>query len=870
MVDIASHAGTTIIEREMIDRLPKGRDFTSLVAAATPGTNAEPRTSGLQVDGASGAENRFLVNGIDTTHLVTGTSDKEAIVDFLQEVQVVSNGFSAEHRVANGGLITAVTKSGTNDWRGMVGTYYDGSAFLAGHPRAELRLDPADGVTPQYVTPREDTNNTWEPLGEIGGPVVHDRLWAYGAYSLRRRSHARDVQFMENGESGSFDSVTKEHNLYSAVTARLSSSAHLRFASVNEHDGGGVELPSVDTDGASFDNPSLFPSRIHTDRGSQLFSLDVQWLAAGRLAVSLTGGAFTSGARTRNAYTGYRRVFALPNFQFDDIPEPLQHGTGYADAPRPFVTLQDDLSRQTLHVNATGTVHHFGWHTLSMGLQFERFANIYDAGDQSPTITLVWDRSTAQFGDPARGTYGYYHVRQNQYSGDVADASLGVYLQDRWRATARLTIDAGVRVDREELPSYRPENPGLEFGFGEKVAPRLGFAWDPTGTGRSKLYGSWGAFFDIMKLEMPRDFFGAQHFLDSFLPLDTYDWPSITCASPPAPGPTCPGSLIGTIDFRPPLNAPDDNGRPSIVDPALRPMRTHEFILGVDRQIGASWVTGIRYVQKRLDRAIEDVGTLTPDADFTYRVANPGYGLARQPYGPDVPPLPRARRDYDALEFTVQRRLAERWALNASYTLSRLWGNYSGLANSDEELAFPNVEIGFDTPHGLFDASGRPVIGRLATDRPNVVKVQGTYDARWGTTFGVNVFLGSGTPLQRYLLAGDVDIPMFYAGRLSDGRTPTLRVVDLMARHSFQLPRHQALQLELTALNLFDRASATGFDMSRFQDGFGGVVSNSEFFSGWNPESVAEAYGILHNPSFGMANSFQEPRQVRVAVRLRF
>ena len=231
--------------------------------------------------------------------------------------------------------------------------------------------------------------------------------------------------------------------------------------------------------------------------------------------------------------------------------------------------------------------------------------------------------------------------------------------------------------------------------------------------------------------------------------------------------------------------------------------------------------------------------------------------------------MPRAERDYDALEVTALKRLSDRWAFNASYTYSRLRGNYSGLANSDDDRNTPNVEASFDSLYSLFDASGRAAVGPLATDRPHVVKLQGACDLPWGTTVGANLFVGSGTPVQRYLFGPLYYDVVFYNGRLSDGRTPSLAVLDLLLQHSFHLPRHQVVQIEVTALNLLDRAAATGFDMSRFRRAFGFRVP-ADAFSGWDPEAVAADNGLLHRPTFGMANAFQQPRQVRVALRFRF
>ena len=107
----------------MIDRLPKGRDFTSLVTLA-PGANNESRSGGISIDGASSAENRYFIDGTDTTNLRTGLSGKTLLPEFIDEVQVKSSGYQAEFGGATGGVVNVVTKSGTNSFRGDIGTYF--------------------------------------------------------------------------------------------------------------------------------------------------------------------------------------------------------------------------------------------------------------------------------------------------------------------------------------------------------------------------------------------------------------------------------------------------------------------------------------------------------------------------------------------------------------------------------------------------------------------------------------------------------------------------------------------------------------------------------------------------------------------------
>ena len=77
-----------------------------------------------------------------------------------------------------------------------------------------------------------------------------------------------------------------------------------------------------------------------------------------------------------------------------------------------------------------------------------------------------------------------------------------------------------------------------EFNFADKVAPRVGFAYDVNGDGRWKAFGSWGVFYDIFKLELPRGSFGGEKWLEFYYTLDTFDWTNLT-ASPNCP-PACP------------------------------------------------------------------------------------------------------------------------------------------------------------------------------------------------------------------------------------------------------------------------------------------------------------------------------------------
>ena len=134
-----------------------------------------------------------------------------------------------------------------------------------------------------------------------------------------------------------------------------------------------------------------------------------------------------------------------------------------------------------------------------------------------------------------QGKYGYYVLNKTGTVGDVHSNNYSFWLQDSWSINTSLTINAGVRVENEHVPSYKTTADAIDikFGFEDKIAPRLGFAYDIKGDGKWKAYGSYGWFYDITKLELPRGSFGGDHWINYYWTLDTYDWTSINCGEGP-------------------------------------------------------------------------------------------------------------------------------------------------------------------------------------------------------------------------------------------------------------------------------------------------------------------------------------------------
>ena len=626
IIDVKQNAATASITAETIERIPKARDFTDLVRTA-PGTQQE-RKSGIQIDGAGGAEHRYVIDGMDTTGIRTGVSGQEMPVDFVQEVQVKSSGYNAEFRATTGGVITAITKSGGNQWRGSAAYYFRNNSFN-GKTRQTLRQLPTDASKAEYITTPDDEFSRHEPTFDIGGPIMKNRAWFYVGFAPDLDRQSRTVTFRANNQTATFDQNEEDYNTIGTITTQLNAKMRLKGTinrqSLRDEPG----FPSIEPDHTSTANPSLFPGTIVSDTFDNFYVGALDWVVGPKLFANVTVGLYDYGTHGFGAGEQLRHVFSTPNtqsssFNFPEIPDSLRQVTNYADFPSSSVTVYDDFTRNSVNADVSYFANRWGSHSIKAGFQYERIGNSRLGGAQYPSINLNWGsaRNTLD-GRSVRGTYGYYTVTRVYNSGDIHTNGLGMFIQDAWTVRPNLTVNLGVRTDKEEIPSYTEGNRGIKFGFKDKISPRAGFAWDIKGDARWKGYGSFGIFYDTSKLEMPRGLFGSEHSVTYYMTLDTFNWPSIQCAHPPVPGPTCPGSYIEQVDLRHAANSEDN----FLIDPTLKPIRTHEFTLGLDHEISQRLAAGIRYSRKRFDRTIEDTGVLVPGVGEVYRITNPGERL---------------------------------------------------------------------------------------------------------------------------------------------------------------------------------------------------------------------------------------------------
>jgi carboxypeptidase family protein/TonB-dependent receptor-like protein len=881
LVDVKQSARQTNIRAEQVELLPHGRDFTTLVTQA-PGANNESKLGGLSIDGASAAENRYIIDGIETTNLQNGTSGKNVISEFVEEVQVKSSGYTAEFGGATGGVINVLTKSGTNDWHGNVLFNWE-SSKLAGESTPTLRSVPGStaAVTPvEYVTYPKDKSDRVEPGFSLGGPIFKNRAWFFGAYQPAYTNVERIVNptTAHNTAANTFDVTQKNQVQYATgnVTSQLSDSLRSRLAFNNSWSKSAGQLPSLSgTDNATTDYSK------GTKRPNYSVSGNVDWVASQKLFFGFRGGYYDSDAHDFNVPTSPRIIFSTGNnLNFPEVPPSLQRGSGFQNIPSNSLTDHDQQTRAYFQGDGTWYAKGAGDHQVKFGVQADRLGNNVLTGESNNLVRLRWNTQLISDDPTSRGTYGYYQVRSNGIEpkkglitqGNIHMNVIGLFLQDAWTVNNKLTVNVGVRTEQEKVPTYEtgadiPQF-GVEFNFKDKIAPRAGFAYDINGDGKWKAFGSWGVFYDIFKLEMPRGSFGGDKWLEYYYTLDTYDWTNLT-ASPSCP-PACPGRLLrGPVDFRHPSFGTD------ALEPNLKPMRQQEATFGLEHQLSEVVAGSVR---KQLDRGIEDVGTLDADGNEIYIIANPGEGITTKVQGITFDPgtvdvnLPKPKRDYDSVEFAIEKRFANNWFLRSSYLWSRLNGNYAGLSQSDENgRVSPNVGRGFDYPIMMFKDGGQPSYGPLATDRPHQFKTQFIYQLKMGTSVGLNQYVASGLPVSREVaILPPNSYPVQYLGRGSDGRTPVYSQTDLLVAHNFHMGAQRAFQINFNVINLFNQDTAVSKN-STYQYSGGVKLDEVAFYAG--QQTIAQqivAQGVVQNPAFLMNNGFQNPIQARLGFKFLF
>ena len=889
-IDPTSSLTAVNITSEVFDKIPRSRSFESILTMA-PGVRLEPkassasgvgnasRTTGIQVDGASGSENSFIIDGVDVSDVRRGTLRSNSAIpfEFISDVQVKSAGMDADSGGATGGVVNIATKAGTNGFHGQMLYQFTNSA-LNPRPRGFWKLQPGNANVADFFAPKEDDYSTRYPGFVLGGPIVKNRLFFNLGYMPVFNNIDRTIPYTSGTRT--FNQKTSQHFGLARIDYNPLSKLQVNTSWVwSPVKAKGGTLPSQDIRLAAPTNDLTVQGGFQP---SQQYSAAATYTFTPKFLVSSR-----YGYRYQNDKLFNYGLSGLPFISYQTTAPagvPTPGGTGFTNVSSTLGTKYDITDRHNLYIDASVLT---GAHTIKFGYLLNRLGNRVQSDFTNGRFQVYWNEAFSRGPINAqRGDLGYYVWQDGvRLNNGVNGRNQGVYVTDSWRANKRLTLNLGVRLENEFLPPYTPEVNGkkvanpVSFGWFSKVAPRLGAAWDILGDGKWKLSGSFGLYYDVMKYELARGSFGGDYWFSHVYRLNSPNVLSLGRATPGALG-----TLITSFNNRSiPINAA---GELEGIDPKIKPYTQREFTVRLDHAINSRLSGTIRYSRKRLLKAIEDIGVLDEDGSEVYLIGNPGFGDTRNTksvYGGKTPDgkeflVPPAIRDYDGLEFRVQGQVMRDTFMLASYTYSRLFGNYSGSANSDENgRSDPGVSRAFDLPYYYFDSKGKNAVGRLATDRPNAFTFFASHDFKWkggATNIGINQAAFSGTPFTTQVIY--ISAPTFPKGRGDLGRSPAYIQTDLTLRHTFKVNERWGIIPEINVINLFNTAKMNNINNGINRSGAltEDTLPLKTFFSGYDVDKLVNPSnptpGIFYNPIFNRATAYQNPREIRMGIRAIF
>jgi hypothetical protein len=909
-IDVTSSKASTNITEKFIETVPKGRTFNSVLqvapgvifdmkagsspagATGTSGNNPGGGVGGFSVNGASGSENAFIIDGVEVSNIRNASLGRESAIpfEFVREVQVKSAGFEAEYGGATGGVINVITKSGANAFHGQASVEFTGAGLNSG-PRGFWQRLSSDPSKAEFFRQKEDNYRSFFPIFNLGGPVIKDQLNFFAAYAPELSYVERSIPFA-SGARTTTQRITRHYGITRldyAPTQKIQVNTSFIWTPIRV---AGV-LTGVDPRVAPPSN-DLSIQGGYTPAKS--YTSSFTYIPTSKLILSARYGYkyLNDKGNTYGLPSSARYIYgsATSGSAYTGPPVPAQFagGTNFANVSSTFQVLRDITTRHNVYLDAAYTTNFHGQHTFKGGYALNRMSNDVEDDFLNGSFTIFWgaglNRGAA--GDPnaivnARGTYGYYVWNDGvRHNSKASSYNQGFYFQDTWQVIPRVTLNLGVRLEDEFLPPFTPVVNGVKianpisFGWGDKIAPRFGGAWDVLGTGKWKISASYGEFYDTMKYELARTSFGGDYWHDRYYTLND---PDVTKLSKATPGAL--GSLIIDVDNRTiPINA---QGQIEGIDPAIKPMLSREFVVASEHRFFDNLVFSARYTRKRLVRGIEDIGVLDAAQNEVYTIGNPGFGAtAESTYtAPNGQPLvPKATRNYDGLEFRLDQRFNRGVLRNvnifASYTYSRLWGNWPGLANSDENgRSQPNVSRAYDLSTNNFDSHGNIVYGLLPTDRPHVLKLFPRYEWRTKaglTDFSIGQFIASGTPLSTTVPVV-TSVPVFVFGRGDLGRTDVYTQTDIMVAHTINLSESVKAKFSVNVLNVLNQAAVTNNTQSLVRINTV-QISPQQFFAGFDVNQyltpATSSTGPARNPIYNLPSSYQGNREIRFGFRLLF
>jgi hypothetical protein len=954
-IDTSSTAVSDNLTATFYQQVPIARNIGSLFYVS-PGVvdGGGTGTSNPSVGGATGLENLYLVDGVVLNDSgygglgvfspIYGSLGTGINLSFIQEVQVKTAAYEPKYGGVNGGVLQIVTKTGGSKFHGALAAYVAPEGMSAGFKYADNYRGFAG---PSFQRGKIFSLPGYDASAELGGfiPVAgkHDRLFFFGSFN----PSLNQVNFL--APNTPFSAPVFNHGPFasSATTKSWAGKLSLKITDATTLEASAFGDPALNNYSYNIVFTAAPPNPNIQIKDTTGFST---WAYGSRAIVAHLASSINPTTQLNIATTYKTSNFTEAGFDnIYSISDLTVGSTIFQGINGGFVQNPKNKSYGAT-IDIQKVTNLFGPHTFSGGFGFSRATYIVDKDYIGPRfafpstnadgvpITDVGGSNTLA-GTPTSAAFNlqtaspncpttlcpFYNTSEGPvqvylrqvrglFSAPFSTSNqsyLSAYLNDSWAVNRRVTINAGLRWEEEQL-----NGPNQKYVFVDNWSPRLGINIDPFADRKTKVYFNWGRYTQAL----PTD--AAIRVLNQELDVNGARWAAPSDGTNLITNPD--GTITPILDSAhllsgitryansstsagPAANISVTSSTPELIHAGTRLNFEEEYLLGFQREIANGMVLDVRYSDRRLERIVEDmqgvspeganfglpnqiylIGNPSPSADYfineqeiAYNPAGPppancvaDYGVQSDSLGnvvgaacgqnpdtagltisdgkPDGFALPVRR--YQSFEVALNKNFSKGYLIHANYRFAKLWGNYEGLFRNDNGQSDPGISSLFDFTQGVVGLLGAQFLpGYLNTDRRNVGNLYGSYTVPNGflrkLTGGAGLRATTGTPISR--LASH---PVYQTtgeipigGRGTFGTLPTSLQLDLHADYPINLEDKGTIKLAF--------------------DGFN--VTNSQFNRTVN-QNIDTGFQAGADPTFNSPTSFQRAFYGRFSVRYEF
>ena len=721
-----SQTGATLNFGELAS-IPKGRTFNDVVFLS-PGTVSSGFGNNPSIGGGSAAENTYILDGLDTTDNRRGFQGIGLVTDFIDQLEVQTGGFKPEFS-ALGGVVNAVTKSGSNEFKGSAWGTWDALGIQAVPKSGEFFT--AAGASSRY-----------DAGFQVGGALIKDKLFYFVGLDLQK-VEAPDAPANKYPGLKSSKNTIDSSSFVGKINWFINQDQQLTLSSVYNlsEDKQDTRYPSYGT--ANFGNKSKSTSIA--------FSATYDWNITSTLLLSIKGGI--TNLKTTDNPSNATDPRVIDNHYFGGpvgtrpagpgfATRPDLYGNGFNSGGYDIYAVEDSNKTKQLKADLS---YFWGDHNLKFGVGY--LETTYALNDQqSGGYRYSVNASASNIYKQANSTNASVKAIYNQY-----------YAQDTWEMTPGFRLSYGLRFETQKQEDFQGKTFMKFDNFKDYAQPRLGFTWDINNDGKSKLSANYGSYFERIPQRVAIRVYANEVFLRQYFTSSSGRFVYNGNAA----------NHYGTISGAPNLTA--DFATPFSFDPIAEgtklPQR-QEYIVGYDRTLDNGLTAGVHAKHRILKDPIEDSVITDKFGNYTDPGAssgafgffgqailwNPGRSAAWTSRPTSGTPNTRfttnnslydkAGNTYDSVDLTLDHKTSHSLT-GFSYTWSRLEGNYEGVVSSSNGQADGNITASFD----YYPFSG---FGPMPLDRTHVMKLYGSYRFDLGKNalnIGYNWTYQSGSPI---------------------------------------------------------------------------------------------------------------------------